>query len=142
MTKEKAPIAKDEFEEYRVRLFAKANDELKMFGKRLVDYCWNLDEFTVVQNWAGEKEALIVFGVPPHIRKVKNAKNYFSIYKVLDSYDQKLKCEICFPIDDSRPGVLKKYDTENKLSISTINQYEGMFAPSDYDYVVKLINAA
>jgi hypothetical protein len=142
MGREKPPISQDEFEKYKIKLFAKANDELKSFAKKLADYCWGLDEFAVVQEWGSEKDALIVFGVPPDIRRVKNAKNYFSIYKVMDSFDQKLKCEVCFSIDDSRPEKLRKYDTENKLSTSTINQCEGMFSPSDYDYVLKLIDAA
>lgn len=142
MPREKKPLTPNEFEKYKVRLFAKANDELKSFAKKLTDYCWGLDEFAVVQEWGGEKDALIVFGVPPDRRKIKNAKNYFSIYKVFDSYDQKLKCEVCFPIDDSRPEMLRIYDTENKLSISTINQCEGMFSPNDFDYLVKLINAS
>jgi hypothetical protein len=142
MGREKPPILQDEFEKFKIKLFAKANDELKSFAKKLADYCWELDEFAVVQDWGGEKEALIVFGVPPELRKVKNAKNYFSIYKVIDSFDKKLKCEVCFPIDDSRHNMLRKYDTDNKLSISTINQCEGMFVPSDYDYIVGLIDAA
>ena len=130
MVREKASITKDEFEKYKIRLFAKANDELKSFAKKLADYCWNMDEFAVIQEWGGEKEALIAFGVPTQYRRRSNAKNYFAIYKVLDFADSSLKCEVCFPIDLSRDGLLKKHDTKGMLRISTINQCEGERAVS------------
>ncbi len=142
MGKEKSPITEKEFEKYKVKGFAMANKELKAFGKKLADYCWNLDKFAVIQNWGGEKEALIAFGVPPEKRRVKRAKNYFTIYKVLDSSDKKLKCEVCFPIDSFRDDLLREHDTDRMLYISSIDQCEGMFEPCDYDYVIKLIHAS
>ena len=142
MTREKDPLTSEEFDKYKIRLFAKASDELKNFARKLADYCWSMDEFAVVQEWGGEKEALIVFGVPTEYRRRSNAKNYFSIYKVLESSDQTLKCEVCFPIDSSRDERLRQYDTEGMLHISTIDQCEGQFGPKDFDYLKKLINVA
>lgn len=142
MTREKNPLTPEEFDKYRTKLFAQASDELKAFVRKLADYCWSMDEFAVVQEWGGEKEALIVFGVPPEYRKRSNAKNYFSIYKVANPSDQSIKCEVCFPIDSSREKLLRQYDTNGMLHISTIKQCEGQFKPEDFNYVKKLINVA
>lgn len=142
MTREKRPITDDEYQRYRIILFTEANTALKAFAKKLADYCWNLDRYAVVQDWGGKKESLIAFGVPPESRKVKDAKNYFTIFKVTGHTDQKLRCEVCFPMDNSRIDMLKKYDTKKKLKISTLNQCEGLFGVDDYDYVVRLVDAA
>jgi hypothetical protein len=142
MSRERTPITKDEFEKYKILLFARANDELKHFAKRLSDYCWNLDQYAVTQEWGGEKEALIVFGVPPEQRRTANAKNYFSIYRVADSSARSLKCEVCFPTGASRDAILQEHDSKHMLHISTINQSEGQFEPCHYEYLTGLIDAA
>ncbi len=142
MSREKTSITAKEFAKYKTVLFAGASDELKSFAKKLSDYCWVMDELAVIQEWGGEKEALIAFGVPPQYRKRSNARNYFAIYKVLSSEESTLKCEVCFPTDSSREALLEKHDTERRLHISTINQCEGTFRPSDFEYLKKMINIA
>ena len=43
MGKEKPPITEKEFEKYKIKGFAQANSELKVFARGLADYCWKLD---------------------------------------------------------------------------------------------------
>ena len=142
MGKEKPSLTEKEFEKFKIKLFAQGNNELKDFARKLANYCWTLDSFAVVQNWGGEKEGQIVFGVSPNKRKVNNAKNYFSIYKIFNSSSQKIKCEVIFPKNSFRVELLKTHDTRKMLQISSINECEGMFEPCDYDYVIKLIHAS
>lgn len=141
--REKTRLTESEFEAAKIKLFASAKDELKVFGKKLADYCWNLDHYAVWQFWEGHKKRLLVFGVPPEQRARANAKNYFSIWKVKSSQDDALKCEVVFPKSDTlRQKLLSDHDPQQMLRISSIRAPEGYFRPSDYEYLIDLINSA
>ncbi len=125
MGREKPPMTEEQYEKSKVKLFAKASKRVKAFANELADYCWSLDQWAVVQDWEADKEFAIAFGVPPEIRKMSNAKNYFTRLKVQDSGDGHLKCHVCFPIDGDRPDRLRKHDIKKRLCINSTNQCEG-----------------
>lgn len=142
MSSVREAVTEQEFEQLKEELFANANQQIAEFGNRLADYCWNLDKFANSQNWENQKNRLIVFGVPESIRVRSNAKNYFSIYAITSHDKHKLKCEVIFPKTAERQALISHHDTQGKLHISSINEVEGDFTPEDYDYLIKLINAA
>ncbi|MEW6410906.1 MAG: hypothetical protein AB1483_00370 [Candidatus Zixiibacteriota bacterium] len=141
MVREKDSISQSEFENFRDTAFSNAAPEIREFAQTLADYCWQLDNFAVLQDWEGKPKSLIVFGLPQEKRARSNAKNYFSIFSVIDGQQKALKCEVILPKGD-REALMDKHDTEQKLYVSTIDQVTGEFVPHDLNYVKGLINLA
>lgn len=141
MPRAKDPITEQEFERLKITLFSKGSFELKTFGKRLMDHCWMFDRYAVSQAWQGQRDRLIVFGIPKKLRSRSNAKNYFSIYAVNDSSDESLQCEVILSRTD-RDEVVRRIDPRRTLRVSTIGEMEGHYKPDDFDYLAELIEFA
>jgi len=131
----------EEFKLARIRLFAGAEESLKQFGRKVLDYCWSLDEFAVMQEWEGERDRLIVFGVPEGMRRRSDAKNYFGIYSIKGQFIKGIQCSIVFPKSEQEK-LLKQFDPKKRLSRNSIGEWVGDFGEGDFEYLKNLIDAA
>ena len=141
MSKEKAPITQNEFKRLRDILFLGSDKSIKELGLGLMDFCWELDNWAVSQEWEGKTDNLLVFGVSQEKRTRVRDKNYFSIWRTNSKEIDYLKCEIIVPL-----GVQGKFLAENnfnnRMHISTLSQVTGLFKVGDYERIIPLIKKA
>ncbi len=137
----KTPISSDEFVRLREVFFLGANGPVRELGLRLMDHCWLLDNYAVTQQWEGQDERLIVFGVPYEKRRNVHIKNYFSVWRNNDRECDYLSCEVIVP-KPNQTRFLAENNFSNRLFISTLPQVTGHFQAGDFDRVVPLITKA